>query len=1073
MEVPTPSKEYYVFDGWYADKDFTQQVDELILGESDYTVYAKWDISSSAKYLISYENDGEINSNPTFYYIVSRDIKLNSPERKGYKFIAWYEKLDDGSSIKNDLISSGSEGNKTFIAEWEVITYTISFDLCEGKFDNDYSTSLEYTIEDEDIEIPVPVRDGYEFSGWEEYGKNLGKNYTIESGSIGSHNLMAKWEAISYNINLNLNGGEIAIDIPPTYTVASNIHLPQPTKTGYDFIGWLVNGEDCGIDYTIGNGCTGSLIIEAQWQEVSYNITYNLKGAINSEEFPTTYTVSSEDKHIPMPIYRGYHFIEWKDSNGESLGAEYVIPSGSHEDIELTAHRENNEYTIYYSANNGTGEIKSEPEYVTYENPKPAADCTFSCLGYSFNGWKALGADAEGQLFEENFDMSQLIAEHNATIILSVEWRANIYEVVFDPNDGKGQMPTFNYQYREDDKFAVLPQNTFIYPGNNFRGWAFTPNGEVEFVDEQEVGNEVLNGNIDFGAKTTLYAKWTEKDNKLSFDYVIIGYKIDHDEVIDHVTYGQEGIIISSPTKDANAFGGWYYKDVKIAFGQYEGNKYNSGEIINRFGMMEGETGEKTLAEFDAYYDRNEAIPLTAKWTLVTYEFTVMDEKDPANEKTVSFTVNDSRSTPEIRHDKFGRLFKRYTLSASNGLNNGGTIITSFTEIKKGTYATGVTPVLQIRNKKEVYIATLNNVVSEQYGIVSDSLNSYQIDGGVVIFDLTKSAIKLSQDFYVSPKISVLTIIGKDASNYTDFYLNIQSRSAALKICFENFKYTASASHNGITANSNFTLEICYLGENSITGASGVDGKDGDPGKGYTAGERAADGDRGADGTSAAYKKGEEINGKPGKKGADGKNGCDGINGDNGGNGCAAVSVVSMPKFKRISDGKLTLRGGDGGKGGNGGDGGRGQDGGNGGAGGNGGKSFWFIGIAGYTEYGNGGKGGNNGSGGNGGKGGNAGAGGNAGVAISYSINNYGNDAKVIKIAGNKGAAGKVGEGGACGKKGKVGDGGANGKGQWYGALATGGLVNIIVEACRNGGGEIGMPGDDTAKNGLPGAKGQ
>lgn len=132
ISIPeNPSKEGYLFDGWYWDKDvwskpFTANslLDAPI--SSDMSVYAKF---STIKYTITYENDGGSHSNPASYTIEDSFV-LSNAEKLGYTFIGWYS--DSSYTTKVESISAGSKGSIVLYAKFEINNYTISYSNTMG-----------------------------------------------------------------------------------------------------------------------------------------------------------------------------------------------------------------------------------------------------------------------------------------------------------------------------------------------------------------------------------------------------------------------------------------------------------------------------------------------------------------------------------------------------------------------------------------------------------------------------------------------------------------------------------------------------------------------------------------------------------------------------------------------------------------------------------------------------------------------------------------------------------------------------------------------------------------------------
>ena len=209
---------------------------------------APWDKASGAytltadadliTYAVTYDLDGGVNSasNPSSYTIASEMIILRDASRVGYDFVGWY----DGEQEVIE-IASGSMGDKTLTARWELITYTIVYD---GLMDGTHYNASEYTIESDTIVLQDASRVGYDFVGWYD-GKQ--KVSEIESGSHGDKTLTAKWQIQEYSVDYSLDGGINEESNPLGYTVETlggadgSIALADPSKKG-EILGYTSNG---------------------------------------------------------------------------------------------------------------------------------------------------------------------------------------------------------------------------------------------------------------------------------------------------------------------------------------------------------------------------------------------------------------------------------------------------------------------------------------------------------------------------------------------------------------------------------------------------------------------------------------------------------------------------------------------------------------------------------------------------------------------------------------------------------------------------------------------------------------
>ena len=136
-ELPTVTRYHYIFEGWYADEDFSGDPIEKIDPTKDVTLYAKW---TRCSYLYAYYNDGY----DYFRYeyldgeVINIDYLELPPEYSVdgviCPFINWEYETGE---VANGIISIGNEDiiivakydksnvqNKTYIVEKSENTYT-------------------------------------------------------------------------------------------------------------------------------------------------------------------------------------------------------------------------------------------------------------------------------------------------------------------------------------------------------------------------------------------------------------------------------------------------------------------------------------------------------------------------------------------------------------------------------------------------------------------------------------------------------------------------------------------------------------------------------------------------------------------------------------------------------------------------------------------------------------------------------------------------------------------------------------------------------------------------------------
>lgn len=319
IALPNLTKKGYAFDGWYDNAAFDgERVNNIPRGSyGNISLYAKFSV---VEYAISYDLQGGVNSvsNPTKYTIENQNIVLSAPSRECYAFDGWFE---NGSKVESVEVARCE--NVKLTAKWTAIEYTITYDLdggvCQAKL------PAKYSIESEDVILPIPSKDGCKFDGWYIGDKRIEK---IEKGSHGDVTIFAKWRGATYAVQYVCDGNH---DNPTELAVDEEYILKDAEKTGYSFEGWHSDESLQTRVYTvISSGETVTLY--AKFAPVTYTLTYDYSGGEGVEN-PSTYTVESEDIILNAASKIGFEFVGW------FVGEEKIdiIKKGSVGDMTLVA----------------------------------------------------------------------------------------------------------------------------------------------------------------------------------------------------------------------------------------------------------------------------------------------------------------------------------------------------------------------------------------------------------------------------------------------------------------------------------------------------------------------------------------------------------------------------------------------------------------------------------------------------------------------------------------------------------------------------------------------------------------
>ena len=381
-----------------------------------------------------------------------------------------------------------SEGNDalSFLMPYAPLTltltadklYTVTMDTADG----DPIRPIQYTVESEAFQLPIPVRTGYIFLGWTGEGiTEPQKTIEIPQGSTGDRTYTANWQVIEYTIITLLEGGNAGSSQVYFYTVEQTVTLPTPTRTGYTFLGWTGEGITTPQpNVTIPKGSTGDKTYIENWKLTEYNITMDLNGG--SGETTLLYTVIDDEFALPTPTRNGYEFVGWTGEDITTPQTSVKIPKGSTGNKAYTANWKVIEYTITLDTNGGP--VVSPIKYTVEDL------FTLPYIlrpGYEFAGWTL---DGSGML-----PSTPLIIYPGTTgdLHYKAEWRLAEYTITMDLDGGSGQEKVVYTITDEDFELPTPTRN-----GYEFVGWTgeriTTPQTSVR-IPKGSTGNKAYTAN--------------------------------------------------------------------------------------------------------------------------------------------------------------------------------------------------------------------------------------------------------------------------------------------------------------------------------------------------------------------------------------------------------------------------------------------------------------------------------------------------------------------------------------------------------------------------------------------------
>ncbi len=184
-----PTKEGYVFKGWFTSNSYMTEFDFSIPIVADLVLYAKWDEEpidpNAITYIVHFVTDCLIVIEDKIVVEGKLLGKPTPPVREEYRFGGWFLDYDFKQEY---LFDTPVMSNLTLYAKWEeIITYTIHFEM------NGYGEPIESITRLEYIpELPKPSSSQKSFGGWY-YDKELSSKAFTGDILDSTITLYAKW----------------------------------------------------------------------------------------------------------------------------------------------------------------------------------------------------------------------------------------------------------------------------------------------------------------------------------------------------------------------------------------------------------------------------------------------------------------------------------------------------------------------------------------------------------------------------------------------------------------------------------------------------------------------------------------------------------------------------------------------------------------------------------------------------------------------------------------------------------------------------------------------------------------
>ena len=318
----TPTKDKYLFRGWYEDSTFSKEFDFNTPITSDMTLYAKWEAANSINEIrlagdfqygtvpagvLPAFNPGtttegiRMGTNAGWSYFINETsvwsgFGLETPTavndgktKYGYRFQV---KTNDGYQLASDLkvIYNGEDVTSTVeVTRWAwgayvtvdlgkaigtPVVYTITFNSNDGTSVAPQNVNAGEKLKEP---TPAPTKVGFTFDGWYE-DSTFSKKFNFDTPITDNMTLYAKWTENKYTLTFDANGGSGTMtpkaDLTGEYTLPANGFT---APSGKQFKGWSLTTDGAIVTKV---DMTENRTVYAIWENIPV-VTYTVSFAAN------------------------------------------------------------------------------------------------------------------------------------------------------------------------------------------------------------------------------------------------------------------------------------------------------------------------------------------------------------------------------------------------------------------------------------------------------------------------------------------------------------------------------------------------------------------------------------------------------------------------------------------------------------------------------------------------------------------------------------------------------------------------------------------------------------------------
>ncbi|MBQ9101422.1 MAG: InlB B-repeat-containing protein [Paludibacteraceae bacterium] len=516
----------YTFAGWKPEVPTT-------MPDNAVEIVAQWTINSYQLKFIGFKDEELLSESVEYNKGLSEYIpEVVNPE--GWTFMGWEPEIPTTMPAEDLTIN----------AVWERNEHNFSY-IVDGE-----KTEVPYLF-GESVKAPTsPVKEGYTFNGWkDENNQKVSFEFSMPDKDT---TVTASWIVDTFKVTyVDFDGTVLAVDTV-TYGSSDFKTINEPTREGYEFIGWSDTLETMPAE---------DVTINANYSILKFKMVFYIANNTLHREVHANYGVSIPT--VSIPNREGYRTIGWNKEVPKTMPAYNDTFYAVYEIIPFVI-----TYLDYDNDTIGTDTINYGEEITIPENPV-----------------------REGYTFEQWFDpIPATMPAKNVTCI--AQYTINQYNLVFNDFDGRtisskklnynAKVTTPTNPTREGYSFigwdnqvpTLMPANNVTlnaqYQINTYAVTFVNFDKSIWDTDTLEFGSSVNYPETNPNRKGYTFIGWSDsisivpaKDSELKALYEINAYTITFKNfdgsIVEATTlnYGEKVVVPANPTREGHTFIGW------------------------------------------------------------------------------------------------------------------------------------------------------------------------------------------------------------------------------------------------------------------------------------------------------------------------------------------------------------------------------------------------------------------------------------------------------------------------------------------------------------------------------------